>query len=90
MHYRSKVWGHPDNVVFSMKTLTFIYQMNYKMNIKYSQDIDKVRNNDFYFVLQTCGSKEGQLYSFSHQHNCFQLRSHRKGFQGFSTPPLVF
>jgi len=32
-----------------MKTHTFIYQMNYKMNIKYSQDIDKVRNTDFYF-----------------------------------------
>jgi len=31
-----------------MKTHTFIYQMNCKMNIKYSQDIDKDRNNDFY------------------------------------------
>jgi len=26
--------------------LTFIYQMNWKLNRKYSQDIDKVRNND--------------------------------------------
>jgi len=43
-HYRSKVMGHPDNLVFSMKTHTFIYQMKRK----YSQDIDKVRNNDFY------------------------------------------
>jgi len=41
-------------------------------------------------VLQTCGSKEGQFYRFSHQHNCFQLRSHKKCFQGFSTPLLVF
>jgi len=39
--------------------------------------------------LQTCGSKEGQFSRFFHQHNCFQLRSHKKGFQGFSTPPLV-
>jgi len=31
-----------------MKTLTFIYQVNWKMNIKYSQDIDNVINNDFY------------------------------------------
>jgi len=44
VHYRSEVWGHPDNLVFSMKTHTLIYQMN----IKYSQDIEKVRNNDFY------------------------------------------
>jgi len=42
VHYRSKVWDHPDNFVSSMKNHTFIYQMN----IKYSQDIDKVRNND--------------------------------------------
>jgi len=28
---------------------------------------------------------EGQCYSFSHQ-----LRSHKKGYQGFSTPPFVF
>ena len=48
IHYRSKVWGHPDNFVFSMKTHTFIYQMSCKMNRKYSQDIDEVRNNDFY------------------------------------------
>jgi len=48
IHHRSKVWGHPDNFVFSMKTHTFIYQMSCKMNIKCSQDIDKVRNNDFY------------------------------------------
>jgi len=64
------------------------------MNIKYSQDIDKVINNDFYlniiFVFQTCVSKEGQFSSFPLQHNCFQLRSHKKDFQGFSTPPLVF
>ncbi|TNN26949.1 hypothetical protein EYF80_062910 [Liparis tanakae] len=25
IHYRSKVWGHRENVVFSMKTDTFIY-----------------------------------------------------------------
>ena len=48
IHYHSKVWGHPDNFVFSMKAHTFIYQMSCKMNRKYSQDIDKVRNNDFY------------------------------------------
>ena len=47
-HYRSKVWGHPDNFMFSMKTQTFIHQMSYKMNRKYSQDIDEVRNNYFY------------------------------------------
>jgi len=29
--------------------LTFIYQMNCKIKEKYSQDIDIVRNNDFYF-----------------------------------------
>jgi len=28
IHYRSNVWGHPDNFVSSMKTHTFIYQMN--------------------------------------------------------------
>jgi len=43
-----KVWGHPDNSVFSMKTLTFICQINFKMNIKFSQDIEEVINNDFY------------------------------------------
>jgi len=26
--------------------LTFIYQINWKLNRKYRQDIDKVRNND--------------------------------------------
>jgi len=36
IHYRSKVWGHPDNFVFSMKTHTFIYKMNCKMNREYS------------------------------------------------------
>jgi len=45
IHYRSKVWGHPDNFVLSMKTHNFIYQMNCKMNRKYTQDIDKVKNN---------------------------------------------
>jgi len=28
---------------------TFIYQINCKMNRKYRQNIDEVRNNDFYF-----------------------------------------
>jgi len=46
IHYRSKVWGHPDNFVFSMRTHTFIYQMSCKMYRKCSQDIDKVGNND--------------------------------------------
>jgi len=46
IHYRSKVWGHPDNFVSSMKTHTFIYQMNWTFHRTYSQDIDKVRNND--------------------------------------------
>jgi len=32
-----------------MKTLTFIYQMKCKINIKSSQDIDEVINKDFYF-----------------------------------------
>ena len=49
IHYRSKVWGQPDNFMFSMKTHTLIHQMSCKINIKYSQDIDEVRNNDFYF-----------------------------------------
>jgi len=49
LHYRSKVWGHTDNLIFSIKTHTFIYEMNCKMNIKYSQDIGKVKNNDFLF-----------------------------------------
>jgi len=52
----SKVWGHPDNFVFSMKTHTFIYQMKCKMNRKYSQDFDNVRNNDFYFKYLFCSS----------------------------------
>jgi len=47
-HYCSKVWCHPDNLVFSMKTHTFIYQINCKINIKSSQDIDEVINNDCY------------------------------------------
>jgi len=35
MHDRSKVWGFTqNNLVFSMKTLTSIYQINCKMNIK--------------------------------------------------------
>ena len=34
IHYRSKVWGHPDNFMFSMKTKTFIHQMSCKMNRK--------------------------------------------------------
>jgi len=38
------VWGRPDNLVFSMKTQTFIHQMI----IKSSQDIEEVINNDFY------------------------------------------
>ena len=42
---------NPENVMFSMKTHTFIHLMSYKINRKYSQDIDKVRNNDFYFIL---------------------------------------
>jgi len=31
---RTKVWGHTDNLVFSMKTHTFIYQINCKMILK--------------------------------------------------------
>jgi len=38
--------SHPENFVFSMKT--FIYQMNFKMYIKYIQDIDNVINYDLY------------------------------------------
>jgi len=38
IHYRSKVWDHPDNFVSSMKNHTFIYQMN----VEYSQDIDMI------------------------------------------------
>jgi len=34
-------------LVFSMKTHTFIHQINSKMNIKSSQDVDEVINNDF-------------------------------------------
>ena len=49
IHSRSKVWGLPDNFMFSMKIHTFIHQMSRKMNRKYSQDIDEVRNNNFYF-----------------------------------------
>jgi len=45
IHYCLQVWGHTDNFVFSMKTPTFIYQINCKMNRKYSQDIDMVRKN---------------------------------------------
>jgi len=55
------------------------------MNQEYSQDIDKVRNNVFLFEILMLFFK-----LVSHQQNCFQLRSHKKGFQGFSTPPLVF
>jgi len=43
------VFIYTDTVVFSMRTHTFIYQINCKMNRKYSQDIDKVKNNDFNF-----------------------------------------
>jgi len=38
-----KFWVTRTISCFSMKTHTFIYQMN----LKYSQDIQKVRNNDF-------------------------------------------
>jgi len=48
VYYRSKVWGHPDNLKFSMKTHTFIFQINFRIKIKYSKDIDEVINNDFY------------------------------------------
>jgi len=34
-----------------MKTHTFIYQVNYKINRKYSQDIDKVRHFLFLFEI---------------------------------------
>ena len=51
IHYRSKVWGHPDNFMFFMKTQTFIHQMSCKINRKYSQDIDKVRNNCFRQII---------------------------------------
>jgi len=37
----------------------------------------------FIKLIASCGSKEGQFYSFSHQHDCFQLRSHKKGLKGF-------
>jgi len=43
IHYRSKVWGHPDNFVSSMKTH---FYLSNKLNRKCSQDIDEVRNND--------------------------------------------
>jgi len=52
------------------------------MNIKYSQDIDTVKIMIFIVninVVLLVALKEGQFYSFSHQHNCFQLRSHKKG-----------
>jgi len=48
IYYCSKVWGHADNLVFSMKTHTFIDQINCKMYVKYSQDIEEVINKDFY------------------------------------------
>jgi len=64
----------PNNLVFSMKTHTFIYQINCKMNIKYSQGIDKVINNDFYCVL-SCRSKESQFYFIlpDRQRRCLAL-----------------
>jgi len=44
----SKLHEHSTFLSFPFKLTLFIYQMNCKMNIKYSQDIDKVINNDFY------------------------------------------
>jgi len=51
VHYGSEVWGHPENLVFPMKTHTFIYQINCKINIKYSQDRDEVIHHDLYILL---------------------------------------
>jgi len=33
-----------------------MFQMNFKMNIKYCQDIDNNRNNDFYLKYTFCSS----------------------------------
>ena len=68
IHYHSKVWDHPDNFMFSMRTHTFIHQMSCKMNIKYSQDIDDVRNNYFYLKYKFCPfrSKNSQFADLWH------------------------
>ena len=64
VHYRSKVWGHPDNFMFSMKTHTFIHQMSCKINRKYSQDIEEVRNKiKNNFVLQTLLSSKNSPFA---------------------------
>jgi len=34
LHYRSNVWGHPDNFVFSMKTHTYLSD-EYKIYSRY-------------------------------------------------------
>lgn len=39
-----------------MKTHTFIDQISCKMNRKYSEDIDKIRSNDFYLKYEFCSS----------------------------------
>jgi len=47
-HTAVQKFGLTDNLVFSIKTHTFIYQINFKMNIKSSQDIDEVIYHDYY------------------------------------------
>jgi len=87
IHHRSKVWGHPDSFVFSMKTHTFIYQLNRK----YSKDINKVRNNDFYFKNVFCSSNfklKGRLIASLSSITVFSCANIIA--LGFSTPPLVF
>jgi len=73
VHYRSKVWGHPKMLCFPGKlTLLFIKWIeNIVKTLTWLEIMIFIWNINF--VLQTCSSKEGQLCSFSHQHNCFQL-----------------
>ena len=37
-----------DSLIDTNEYFSFIHQMSCEMNRKYSQDIDEVRNNDFY------------------------------------------
>jgi len=65
-----------------MKIHTFIDQMNCKINRTYSQDIDKVKIMIFIININVVLLVAQRKASFiaSLQHNCFQLRSHKKVF----------
>jgi len=71
-----------ESLVFSMKTQTYIYQMNWKMNkTNIVKTLTRLEIMIFIWNINF-DQRKASFIAFSQQHNCFQLRSHQKGLKG--------